>query len=90
MLNDDRRRIEIAYSLMMTLPGTVVLEYGDEIGMGDDLSLRERNAVRTPMQWSAEPDDGFTKSDEPALPVIASGPYGFERVNVAQQPRASL
>jgi maltose alpha-D-glucosyltransferase/alpha-amylase len=87
MLDGDRRRIELAYSLMMTLPGTVVLEYGDEIGMGDDLSLPERNAVRTPMQWSAEPHGGFTKSDQPALPVISSGPYGFERVNVAQQRR---
>jgi maltose alpha-D-glucosyltransferase/alpha-amylase len=87
MLGGDRRRIELAYSLMMTLPGTVVLEYGDEIGMGDDLSLEERDAVRTPMQWSAEPQGGFTKSDRPALPLIASGPYGFEEVNVAKQRR---
>ncbi|HYZ15295.1 MAG TPA: alpha-amylase family protein [Candidatus Acidoferrum sp.] len=87
MLGGDRRRIELAYSLMMTLPGTVVLEYGDEIGMGDDLSLEERDAVRTPMQWSAEPHGGFTKSDRPALPVIAGGPYGFEEVNVARQRR---
>jgi maltose alpha-D-glucosyltransferase/alpha-amylase len=87
MLGGERRRIELADSLMMTLPGTVVLEYGDEIGMGDDLSLPERNAVRTPMQWSGEPHGGFTKSDRPALPVISSGPYGFERVNAAQQRR---
>jgi maltose alpha-D-glucosyltransferase/alpha-amylase len=87
MLDGDRRRIELAYSLMMTLPGTVVLQYGDEIGMGDNLSLPERNAVRTPMQWSAEARGGFSKSDDCDLPVIASGPYRFERVNVAQQRR---
>lgn len=87
MLQNDRRRIEMAYSLMMTLPGTVVLEYGEEIGMGDDLSLRERNAVRTPMQWSTEPHGGFTTSGRPVLPVISKGAYGFKRVNVAQQRR---
>ena len=52
MLHGDRRRLELAYSLMMTLPGTPVLRYGDEIGMGDDLQLPERNCARTPMQWS--------------------------------------
>ena len=85
MLANDRRRIELAYSLMMTLPGTVVLHYGDEIGMGDDLNLPERNCARTPMQWSNEPLGGFTKSNRPVLPVITGGPYGFEHVNVAQQ-----
>ena len=64
MLQGDRRRLELAYSLMMTLPGTPVIRYGDEIGMGDDLSLPERNCARTPMQWSTEPNGGFTKSDE--------------------------
>jgi len=87
MLQGDRQRIELAYSLMLTLPGTVVLHYGDEIGMGDDLTLPERNCARTPMQWSTEPHGGFTKSDAPALPVISGGPYGFEHVNVAQQRR---
>jgi maltose alpha-D-glucosyltransferase/alpha-amylase len=87
MLQGDRRRIELAYSLMMTLPGTPVIRYGDEIGMGDDLSLPERNCARTPMQWSTEPHGGFTKSDTPELPVIDKGPYGFEHVNVAQQRR---
>jgi maltose alpha-D-glucosyltransferase/alpha-amylase len=87
MLQGDRRRIELAYSLMLTLPGTVVLHYGDEIGMGDDLTLPERNCARTPMQWSTEPHGGFTKSDAPVLPVISGGPYGFEYVNVAQQRR---
>src|ERR1700760_4601570 len=87
MLAGDRRRIELAYSLMFTLPGTPVLRYGDEIGMGDDLELPERNAARTPMQWSTEPNGGFNTSGKPLLPVISSGPYGFEHVNVADQRR---
>jgi maltose alpha-D-glucosyltransferase / alpha-amylase len=87
MLNGDRRRIELAYSLMFTLPGTPVIRYGDEIGMGDDLNLPERNCARTPMQWSTEPHAGFTKSDRPILPVINDGPYGYEHVNVAEQRR---
>ena len=87
MLQGDRRRIELAYSLMMTLPGTPVLRYGDEIGMGDNLSLPERECARTPMQWSSEPQAGFTRSDHPAKPVISGGAYGFEHVNVADQRR---
>ena len=87
MLGGDRRRLELAYSLMCTLPGTPVIRYGDEIGMGDDLALPERNCARTPMQWSTEPHGGFTKSDKPARPVIDKGPYGFEHVNVAKQRR---
>ena len=87
MLQGDRRRLELAYSLMMTLPGTPVIRYGDEIGMGDDLSLPERDCARTPMQWSTEPHGGFTKSGTPVMPVISGGPYGFEQVNVAQQRR---
>jgi maltose alpha-D-glucosyltransferase/alpha-amylase len=87
MLNGDRARLELAYSLLMTLPGTPVVRYGDEIGMGDDLSLSERNSARTPMQWSAEPQGGFTKSDKPVLSVISQGPYSYEKVNAAQQRR---
>ena len=87
MLQGDRRRLELAYSLMMTFPGTPVFRYGDEIGMGDDLDLPERNCARTPMQWSNEPRAGFTESDDPVLPVISQGPYGFEHVNVAAQKR---
>lgn len=87
MLQGDRRRLELAYSLMLTLPGTPVLRYGDEIGMGDDLSLRERACARTPMQWSTEPHGGFTSSTKPVLPVISEGPYAFEHVNVATQRR---
>jgi maltose alpha-D-glucosyltransferase/alpha-amylase len=87
MLASDRRRLELAYSLMLTLPGTPVLRYGDEIGMGEDLSLPERNCARTPMQWSDEPNGGFTVSDKPVMPVISGGPYGFEHLNVAAQRR---
>ncbi|MCG2639087.1 MULTISPECIES: alpha-amylase family protein [Bradyrhizobium] len=87
MLGGDRRRLELAYSLMCTLPGTPVIRYGDEIAMGDDLSLPERNCARTPMQWSTEPQGGFTKSSKPASPVIDKGPYGFEHLNVAKQRR---
>ncbi|MFL5044603.1 MAG: trehalose synthase, partial [Xanthobacteraceae bacterium] len=87
MLDGDTRRIELAYSLLFTLPGTPVIRYGDELGMGDDLSLPERNCARTPMQWSTEPHGGFTKSDKPILPVISGGPYGFEHINAAIQRR---
>ncbi|HKO18792.1 MAG TPA: alpha-amylase family protein [Acidobacteriaceae bacterium] len=87
MLQGDRRRIELAYSLMMTLPGTPVLRYGDEIGMGDNLKLPERNCARTPMQWSSEPHGGFTAAEKAILPAIAEGPYGYAHVNVADQRR---
>src|SRR5690242_11201039 len=87
MLDGDRRRMELAYSLMLTLPGTPVVRYGDEIGMGDDLKLPERSCARTPMQWSTEPHAGFSKAEKPILPVISGGPYGFEHVNVAAQRR---
>jgi maltose alpha-D-glucosyltransferase/alpha-amylase len=87
MLGGDRRRIELAYSLMFTLPGTPVIRYGDELGMGDNLALPERNCARTPMQWSTEPQAGFTKSDKPIAPLIDGGPFGYEQVNAAQQRR---
>jgi maltose alpha-D-glucosyltransferase/alpha-amylase len=87
MLNGDRRRLELAYSLMFTLPGTPVVRYGDELGMGDNLALPERVCARTPMQWSTEPRAGFTKSDRPVVPVIDSGPYSYEHVNAADQRR---
>jgi maltose alpha-D-glucosyltransferase/alpha-amylase len=85
MLGGDRRRLELAYSLMLSLPGTPVFRYGDEIGMGENLRLPERNCARTPMQWSTEPHGGFTKSEKPILPVISDGLYSFQHVNVSQQ-----
>lgn len=87
MLHGDRRRIELAYSLMFSLPGTPVLRYGDEIGMGDNLDLPERACARTPMQWDDEPNGGFTDHPRPRNPVITGGPYGYEHVNVAAQRR---
>ena len=87
MLQGDRRRIELAYSLLFTLPGTPVLRYGDELGMGDDLRLDQRDSVRTPMQWSTEPHAGFTRAARPVVPVVADGPYGFDQVNAAAQRR---
>ena len=87
MLGGNQRRLELAYSLMFTLPGTPVIRYGDELGMGDNLDLPERNCARTPMQWSDEPHGGFTKSDKPSNPVIEKGPYGFLQINAAFQRR---
>src|SRR6202162_3424960 len=87
MLGGDRRRLELAYSLMCTLPGTPVIRYGDEIGMGDNLDLPERSCARTPMQWSTEPHAGFPADDKAGSRVIDTGPYGYEHVNVAKQRR---
>jgi maltose alpha-D-glucosyltransferase / alpha-amylase len=87
MLDGDRRRIELAYSLMFTLPGTPVLRYGDELGMGDNLALSERQCARTPMQWSNEPQAGFTKCDNPIVSVIKAGPFSYKHVNAARQRR---
>jgi maltose alpha-D-glucosyltransferase / alpha-amylase len=87
MLNGDRRRLELAYSLMFTLPGTPVIRYGDELGMGDNLEMPERACARTPMQWSTEPHAGFTRSDKPVVPVIDNGAFGYQHVNAAAQRR---
>jgi maltose alpha-D-glucosyltransferase/alpha-amylase len=88
MLGGDRRRIELAYSLMFSLPGTPVLRYGEEIGMGDDLSLPERESVRTLMQWSRESNGGFSTSDQPLRADIADGPFGYlSGVNVEDEHR---
>jgi maltose alpha-D-glucosyltransferase/alpha-amylase len=83
----DRRRIELAYSVLFSLPGTPVLRYGDEIGMGEDLSLRERDAIRTPMQWSTERNAGFSTADRLVRPVIDRGLFSYDEVNVNQQRR---
>jgi maltose alpha-D-glucosyltransferase / alpha-amylase len=87
MLNGDADRLKLAFSLMFALPGTPVFWYGEEIGMGDDLSLPERNSVRTPMQWSDEPNAGFSTASSEKLirPVISDGPFDYCRVNVAAQ-----
>ncbi|QCR21887.1 alpha-amylase family protein [Pontibacter sp. SGAir0037] len=84
----NRKQLELAYSLMFSLPGTPVIRYGDEIAMGDDLSLKEREAVRTPMQWSAGKHAGFSTSDQPLEnPVIDKGEFAYQQVNVEAQLR---
>lgn len=83
----SRQQQELAYSLMFSLPGTPVIRYGDEIGMGDDLSLKERAAVRTPMQWTAEEGAGFSSAEKLIHPVIDKGFFSYEHVNVEAQRR---
>ncbi|WP_135854078.1 alpha-amylase family protein [Halorussus salinus] len=87
MLDGDGDRIRLAYSLLFSLPGTPLLVYGDEIGMGDDLDLPGRTAVRTPMQWSDDRNAGFSTADPDELvrPVVSGGAFGYEEVNVADQ-----
>jgi maltose alpha-D-glucosyltransferase/alpha-amylase len=89
MLENDRRRMELAYSLLFSLPGTPVMRYGDEIGMGEDLNLPERNSVRTAMQWSHERNGGFSAFDGAEMPikVIERGEFGYKKVNVYDQMR---
>jgi maltose alpha-D-glucosyltransferase / alpha-amylase len=83
----DPRRLQLAYSLVLSMPGSPVLRYGEEIGMGDNLRLRERYAIRTPMQWSAEPNGGFSTAAKLIRPLVDQGAFGYERVNVEQQLR---
>jgi maltose alpha-D-glucosyltransferase/alpha-amylase len=87
MLDGDQARLRLAYSLQFTLPGTPVLRYGEELGMGEDLSLPDRDALRTPMQWSAARHGGFTTAEQPVRPVLADGPYGYPAVNATAQQR---
>jgi maltose alpha-D-glucosyltransferase/alpha-amylase len=86
MLDGDRARIELLYSLLLTLPGSPVLLYGEEIGLGDNQRVEGRAAVRVAMQWSAGRGGGFT-TGEPAVPVVADGPFGPDQVNVAAERR---
>jgi maltose alpha-D-glucosyltransferase/alpha-amylase len=89
MVNNDRRRLELIYSLLFSLPGTPLLRYGDEIGMGDDLSLEGRQSVRTAMQWADAKNGGFSSApaDQLARPIITTGEYGYAQVNVNRQHR---
>jgi maltose alpha-D-glucosyltransferase / alpha-amylase len=89
MLDGNRRRLEMAYSLQFTMPGTPVVRYGDEIGMGENLALPEREAIRTPMQWDDTINAGFSRRDPSDLPVPVTdfGPYGYQQVNVTDQRR---
>ncbi len=87
LLDNDRRRIELANSLLFTLPGTPIIYYGDEIGMGDNIWLKDRDGVRTPMQWTSAPGGGFSSApiEDYYSPVILTPPYDPEHVNVADE-----
>ncbi len=85
MVKGDRRRMELAFSILFSIPGNPAFVYGDEIGMGEDLSLKERNSVRTPMQWSGKKNAGFSDNSKTIFPVISKGPFSYKKVNVEDQ-----
>jgi trehalose synthase len=87
MLGGDQRRIRMVYSLAFSLPGTPVLFYGEEIGMAENLAIDGRYSVRAPMQWTDEPNGGFTTADESVRPIVEEGEFGFRKVNAASQRR---
>lgn len=89
LVKNDPKRIRLAYSLAFTMPGTPVLKAGEEIGMGDDLSLEQRKSIRTPMQWSDESNGGFSTASAEKLirPVIDEAPYGYQQLNVVAQQK---
>ena len=91
LLDNGRRQIELMNALLMSMPGTPIMYYGDEIGMGDNVYLGDRNGVRTPMQWSTDRNAGFSEADSAALfaPVIVDPPYGFQGINVQAQERTT-
>jgi maltose alpha-D-glucosyltransferase/alpha-amylase len=89
LVDNSRRRIELLNALLLSMPGTPIIYYGDEIGMGDNVYLGDRNGVRTPMQWTPDRNAGFSRADAAALysPVILDPVYGFQAVNVEAQER---
>ena len=90
LLENSRRRIELLNSLLLTMPGTPTIYYGDEIGMGDNIYLGDRNGVRTPMQWTGDRNGGFSRADPARLyaPPIMDPVYGYQAINVEAQERA--
>lgn len=90
LMDNDRRKIELMNSLLLSFPGTPILYYGDEIGMGDNIYLGDRNGVRTPMQWTPDRNGGFSRADPARLyaPPIMDPVYGYESVNVEAQSRS--
>ncbi|MBR1157677.1 maltose alpha-D-glucosyltransferase [Bradyrhizobium elkanii] len=90
LMDNDRRKIELMNSLLLSFPGTPIIYYGDEIGMGDNIYLGDRNGVRTPMQWSPDRNGGFSRADPARLyaPMIMDPVYGYESVNVEAQSRS--
>ncbi len=91
LMDNDRRKIELMNSLLLSMPGTPVLYYGDEIGMGDNIYLGDRDGVRTPMQWSPDRNGGFSRANPQALylPPVMDPLYGFASVNVEAQSRSA-
>ena len=89
LLDNDRRRIELMNGMMMSLPGTPIIYYGDEIGMGDNVNLGDRNGVRTPMQWDGGWNGGFSTADPEMLysPLMLNPVYGYQAINVQSQKR---
>ena len=89
LVEGDRRRIELMSGLLMSLPGSPILYYGDEIGMGDNVYLGDRNGVRTPMQWNGGVNAGFSAADPERLwlPLVSNAVYGYQAVNVESQER---
>jgi maltose alpha-D-glucosyltransferase/alpha-amylase len=89
LMERDRRRIELMHSLLLTMPGTPIIYYGDEIGMGDNIHLGDRDGVRTPMQWTPDRNGGFSRADPAALtlPTLMDPLYGFQAINVEAQLR---
>jgi len=90
LMDSGRRQMELLYSLLFTLPGSPVLYYGDEIGMGDNIYLGDRNGVRTPMQWTGDRNAGFSRADPSWLyqPVVLDPGYNFQAINVEAQLRS--
>jgi maltose alpha-D-glucosyltransferase/alpha-amylase len=90
LMENSRRRIELLNSLLMSMPGTPIIYYGDEIGMGDNIYLGDRNGVRTPMQWTGDRNGGFSRADPARLyaPPIMDPVYGYQAINVEAQERS--
>jgi len=89
LLDDSREQVQLLNSLLFSLPGTPIIYYGDEIGMGDNIYLGDRDGVRTPMQWTGDRNAGFSRADAARLysPVISDPLYGYQAVNVEAQQR---
>src|SRR5690606_8683763 len=89
LMQGDRRRVELMNSLLLSMPGTPIVYYGDELGMGDNIHLGDRNGVRTPMQWSADRNGGFSRADPERLqvPVLMGPLYGYQVINAEAQHR---